>query len=232
MNKMEEILRITEQNKIGVPEINWNPESPYMVLLDNGHGGMKNGIYTTAPAKMSKFVDLEFYEGVWNRAIVQFIASALFQLGGSYAIIVPENEDVTLQERVRRAVTISKQRKGEGFKFYYHSVHANAFGLDKATGVEVWTSPGQTKSDVLATLYYQQLDKLGWNMRPDMGDGDVDKEENFYVLKETPMPALLTETGFYTNYDQVRMMMSRNVMRKIADLMIEAHFDILKLKLL
>jgi N-acetylmuramoyl-L-alanine amidase len=133
---------------------------------------------------------------------------------------------------VRRAVAISKQHVGEGFKFYYHSVHANAFGVESAKGVEVWTSRGETKSDQLATLYYNQLNNLGWPMRPDMADGDPDKEEDFTVLKETPMPALLTETGFYTNYEECQEMMKLTTMHKIADLMCQAHYDIIKLKLL
>jgi len=236
MDKMELIISATKQNKLGVPQTVWNAKSPIMVLLDPGHGGMievaGTPVYTTAPAKMSKFVDLEFYEGVWNRAIVWFMASVLYQVGGSYSVLVPEDTDITLHERVRRAVAISKQHAGERFKFYYHSVHANAFGVEKAKGIEVWTSRGQTKSDVLATIYYNQLNNLGWTMRPEMGDGDPDKEEDFTVLKETPMPALLTETGFYTNYEEVKKMMNLLTMHRIVDLMCQAHYDIIKLRLL
>jgi N-acetylmuramoyl-L-alanine amidase len=232
MDKMQSIISATRLNRQTTPQTNYNSNSPIVVLLDPGHGGMLRGVYTTAPAKMSKFVDLEFYEGVWNRAVVWSIASALKQLGGSYSVLVPEDEDITLHERVRRAVTASKQRLNEGFKFYFHSVHANAFGVESAKGVEVWTTRGETKSDQLATLYYQRLFELGWPMRPDMADGDPDKEEDFTVLKETPMPALLTETGFYTNYEEVQQMMRLPVIEQIANLMVQAHYDIIKLKLL
>jgi N-acetylmuramoyl-L-alanine amidase len=232
MDRMEQILAFTERNKIGIPLSEWNTRSPLVVLLDPGHGGMVNGKYTTAPAKMSKFVDFEFYEGVFNRAIMWLVAGILFHAGGSYSILVPEDEDISLEKRVNRARTVAKLRAGDGFKFYYHSIHANAFGTDKANGIEVWTSPGETKSDQLATIYYQALSILGWNMRSDMGDGDVDKEEQFYVLKNTPMPALLTETGFYTNFVEVQKMLKLSTIQKIAELMVEAHFDILKLKLL
>ena len=41
--------------------------SNYLWLLDAGHGGMKDGKYTTAPGRMHVFEDgLTFYEGVNN----------------------------------------------------------------------------------------------------------------------------------------------------------------------
>ena len=39
-------------------------------------------------------------------------------------------------------------------------------------------------------------------MRKDTySDGDVDKESNFWVLRKTSMPAILSENFFMTNYD-------------------------------
>lgn len=236
MTHMEEI--ILEQVKLQkrVPQHCIQMDSPVMVLLDPGHGGWKDGKYTTAPNKMSKFPDFEFYEGVWNRMLTWTHAELLYHSGYSYNILVSENDDVTLQERVRRAVRISKlifdPEDHTPFKFYYHSIHANAFGVESVSGIEVWTSPGQTKSDVVATLFYRKLAQLGWNMRAEMGDGDPDKEENFYVLKETPMPAILTETGFYTNRIEAIKMLDLFNINRIAHLFTEAHAEVVKLHLL
>ena len=233
MDKMEKVIELTSAYRRNTPLSAWNPKHPCMVLLDSGHGGMVNGKYTTAPAKMSKFVDLEFYEGVWNRAVMWVLAAELYSMEMSYHILTPEDTDITLMERVRRAVTtwrVNMDKKD--FKCYYHSIHANAFGIESVNGVEVWTSKGQTKSDVVATLYYRHLHKLGWKMRPDMGDGDVDREEDFYVLKETPMPAILTETGFYTNYAQVQEMMKPRTILHIAGLMATAHVEVDKLRII
>ena len=233
MDKMERVIEFTDHFRKNTPRSNWNPKNPCMVLLDSGHGGIVNGKYTTAPAKMAKHVDLEFYEGVWNRTIMYLLANELASMGMSYYILTPEDTDITLMERVRRAVSTWRlHMEKKEFKCYYHSIHANAFGVESVNGVEVWTSPGQTKSDVIATLYYRQLAKLGWAMRPYMGDGDPDKEEDFYVLKETPMPAILTETGFYTNYRQVQEMMNPATIINIAKLMAAAHAEVNNLRIL
>ena len=40
----------------------------------------------------------------------------------------------------------------------------------------------------------------GEKMRRDTRDGDPDKEANFYVIKHTSMPAILSENFFMTNH--------------------------------
>jgi len=204
---------------------------PVVVLLDPGHGGLIDSKYVTAPNKMAKHPFGEFYEGLWNRVVVWAHAQKLFLSKHNYHIIVPEDKDVTVYERVRRAEAIARELKGK-YKCYYHSVHGNAFGLADVNGVEVYTSPGWTKSDAIATLYYQQLFKLGWKMRPDWSDGDPDKEERFYVLMNTTMPSILSETGFYTNPQEVQKMIQLGTINNISDLFLHAHNELLKLKLL
>ena len=45
-------------------------------------------------------------------------------------------------------------------------------------------------------------------MRWGLSDGDKDKEANFYVLKKTNMPAILTENFFFDTYDDALLMSS------------------------
>ena len=54
----------------------------------------------------------------------------------------------------------------------------------------------------------KKLEPLGWNMRFDTADGDIDKESGFYILKHTVCPWVLTENGFYTNEDECKYMLS------------------------
>jgi hypothetical protein len=44
--------------------------------------------------------------------------------------------------------------------------------------------------------------------RTDLTDGDKDKEANFYVLRKTSMPAILTESFFMDNRADAELMMS------------------------
>ena len=81
------------------------------------------------------------------------------------------------------------------------SLHCNSAANQNAEGYEVWTSPGNTLGDKLATCIYKQIaaefpDRAG---RTDYSDGDPDKESRFYVLVHTAAPACLVEMAFISN---------------------------------
>lgn len=90
------------------------------------------------------------------------------------------------------------------------SIHCNSFSSPQANGFEVWTAPGQTESDNLATCVYEALAAAFpfLNGRPDYGDGDPDKEERFTVLVATAMPAILVECAFISNPNEEQLLAS------------------------
>jgi len=164
-----------------------------LFLLDNGHGGVINNVYQT-PGKRSPIWDdgSQLFEGEFNRAIVNGLAELLHRHGIPYVKIAPEDRDVSLAERVRRANVYSS------IPSLFVSIHANAGG---GSGCEFFTSPGQTKADEFADLF---AESFKWEfpydtLRADYSDGDADKEEHFYVLTKTSMPAILTENFFMDN---------------------------------
>jgi len=166
-----------------------------IVLLDNGHGGLINGVYQTAGKRKDWGQGNVIYEGEFNRAIVNGIIQALTRLKIPYVNIAPEYWDVRLETRVRRA------NKYPANNCFYLSVHSNAGG---GTGSEIFTSPGDTKSDRIATIFgnmYEDVfpDRI---LRTDFTDGDLDKEQRFYVLTKTKMPAILTESFFMDNREE------------------------------
>lgn len=88
------------------------------------------------------------------------------------------------------------------------SLHCNSAANIGAKGYEVWTTPGDTKGDRLATCLYRQIagefpDRLG---RTDYADGDPDKESRFYVLTYTDAPACLIELAFISNGEEATLL--------------------------
>ncbi len=88
------------------------------------------------------------------------------------------------------------------------SLHCNSAENARAKGYEVWTSPGDTKGDQLATCLYKQIstefpDRVG---RTDYSDGDPDKEARFYVLIHTYAPACLIEMAFISNDEEATLL--------------------------
>ncbi|MCP4501287.1 MAG: N-acetylmuramoyl-L-alanine amidase [Deltaproteobacteria bacterium] len=190
-------------------------------IIDNGHGGIVGGKYVTAPAKMHTFEDgFKVYEGVFNRSVVAKLAYMLTTEGIPFTLCVPENNDVSLTERKRRTNEININKGGNTV---FVSVHGNAGG---GTGFEVFTTRGETKADPIATVFFNELQKEfpGKRMRPDVTDGDVDKEANFTVLMCKP-PAVLTENLFFDNRADAELMMSDDGQNRIA----AAHFEAIKM---
>lgn len=55
-------------------------------------------------------------------------------------------------------------------------------------------------------------------IRKDTSDGDPDKESQFYILKHTNCPALLTENLFQDNKEDVEFLLSAKGKQAIVEL--------------
>jgi len=221
---LEQILNLVKQALFGQKRINM-----YHWLLDNGHGGLVDGKYTTAPNwtpendktwhKMHVHNGTPLYEGEFNRKVVDKMATKLSELGINYTVLVPEDEDISLKERVERANAFYKRDK----KCIFVSIHGNAFNTS-AKGFEVFTSKGLTRSDAIAEVFAIEMDTMfpSQVMRWDLTDGDRDKEANFFVLKNTICPAILTENFFFDHPKDAEIMMSDEGQDKIAQAHVNA----------
>ena len=188
-----------------------------IILLDNGHGSLINNRYQTSGKRSPKWSDgTQLFEGEFNRAIVNRIIEELSLSDIPYVNIAPEYWDVSLKTRVNRA------NKYPARSSVYISIHSNAGG---GRGSEFFTSPGKTKSDQYATIFGEEYQKEfpDERLRTDWGDGDLDKEAKFYVLRKTKMPAILTENFFMDNERECKKyLMTREGRDRIAKYHIEA----------
>jgi N-acetylmuramoyl-L-alanine amidase len=192
--------------------------SKYTYILDAGHGGTVNGKYVTAGKRSPKFIDgTQLYEGVNNREIVRLLKRAFLDNNIDFFDCVNSENDIPLTTRVKRANDLHKHKP-----CVYISIHSDANGdgikWDDASGMSVYTSIGQTKSDIFAELVINELQenfKSEVKWRTDITDKDKDKEENFYVLKNTNCPAILCEFGFHTNLIEATKMLSFDWKNKI-----------------
>ena len=180
------------------------PKSNYLWLFDNGHGGIIDGVYQTSGKRSPLWPDGEIlYEGEFNRSIVNRLMKLCDDAGIEYVNLVDTQEDVPLSKRTDKANDIYRKRLDQNGKCIYVSVHANGFSTESANGWSVYTSEGETKSDKVATVLAAKAEAEFPNeyMRKDTSDGDADKESNFWVLRKTIMPAILSENFFMTNSD-------------------------------
>jgi N-acetylmuramoyl-L-alanine amidase len=203
----------------------------FTIFLDAGHGGLGKKFdiphrYTTYPSKCFQHTSHQlfhgygwFFEGIFNRDIVDLLDAMLKAEGFNTLKLYHEIDDTPLKLR---------SSKANSFKDYdaaiLVSVHGNA-GPKGANGWEVFTSPGQTQADTLATLMYDEVKNTNlFRMRPDITDGDVDKEAKFHMVCNVKVPAVLTENGFFTDRNDAMKMFNKESQYKIAN----AHFNAIK----
>lgn len=161
------------------------------ILIDNGHG-------VDTPGKRSP--DGRLLEYAYNREIASCVNDELRERGFFSSLLVPEQDDIPLEERCRRVNRVCAELGWRNVCLV--SIHVNAAGHgDKWYDAEGWccfTSPGQTLGDLLANYLCQAaLQTLpGHRMRFDYTDGDADQEAAFYILRHTACASCLTENGF------------------------------------
>ena len=187
------------------------------ILIDPGHG-------LNTPGKRSP--DGTFLEATYNRKIAKRIVAELQNKGYDAELLVPEDEDISLNERVRR-VNAHCQALGKS-NVILVSIHVNAAGDGtqwmNATGWSCYTCKGQTESDRLADCFYKAAEQILKNqvIRTDYArDGDPDWEENFYILRHTQCPAVLIENFFMDNKQDLAYLLSQEGRQEIIETIID-----------
>ena len=186
------------------------------ILIDNGHGRETAG---------KRSPDGRLLEWAYNREIARRVTSELQQRGCYSSLLVPEDEDIPLTERCRRANNVCAALGHKNVCLV--SIHVNAAGRgDKwynATGWCCYTSKGQTEGDKLADCLCQAAARIlhGHKMRFDYSDGDPDQESNFYILSHTACSACLTESGFMDCRESLEFLLSDEGKAAIVQLHVE-----------
>ena len=186
------------------------------ILVEGGHGIDTAG---------KRSPDESFFEWAFNREIAVGIVVRLVAKGYDAELTVPEQMDIPLKERVNRVNKICNLLGTKNVIFL--SIHANAAGMGQdwmnARGWCAYTSVGETESDKIASCLYEKAQEIfeGMKIRKDLTDGDPDQESNFYVIKNTKCPAVLTENFFYDNREDLKFLLSDEGKKKI----IETHVE-------
>lgn len=183
-----------------------------LILIDNGHGA-------ETPGKCSP--DGRLREYAWAREIARRVRGKLKALGYDARLLVPELNDVSLRERVRRVNNVCIGA-GSG-NVLLVSIHVNAAGTGQwhnASGWTAWVAPkASQRSRQLASLFNTEAVRL--NLK-----GNRSREPfftgNFAILRDTKCPAVLTENMFQDNRQDVDYLLSEHGKYEITELHVNA----------
>ncbi|MYL19280.1 N-acetylmuramoyl-L-alanine amidase [Halobacillus litoralis] len=184
------------------PPGRWNGRT---VALDDGHG-------METPGKRTPYIQeigRQIKENEFNRKVVQYLTPILLDHGFRVLLVAPTNEDTPLSYRTRAA--------NENKSDIYVSVHYNAFdgsfGGADPNGIELYVYPGYLN---------RSAGKLASSLAKYLRQGTDQnfrgiKEANFHVLRETDMPAVLTENGYMDNKREALLMIDESFQKEVAE---------------
>lgn len=181
------------------------------IAVDSGHGldtqgkmtpPLKSDLYFNS--KLVKKKGQIIHEKEFNMASANYLITALKRCGFEVLNVSPGTKDISLMKRVRAA-------NNWGADFYI-SKHYNAVGncksfQNKISGIVTIYHKGSARSKKAATIIQDELIKAhgGYSFG---AKADVEISGfSLYVLRNTTMTAVLTESGFMDNEKEAKRML-------------------------
>lgn len=183
-----------------------------LVIVDNGHGA-------ETPGKRSPDGRLREYD--WCRKAARRLCGELGRRGVEAVLLVPEDADIALSERCRRARNL-----GPGRRAVLVSLHCNAAGNGKewlgASGWSAFVAPEAGAESrhlaVLMTGVARRRGLLGNRCTPPCGYWTAP----LAICRGVPFPAVLTENMFQDNRSDAAFLMSDRGLEEIVALHADA----------
>ena len=170
-----------------------------VVILDVGHGGTDLGARAQPPYCEEKRICLQ---------MARLVKKHLNQMG--YRVIMTRDTDVFVS--LAKRVEIAGQASGDLFV----SIHCNSTRNPTAQGIEIFfydNRDDRTRSSASRKLAEAVLSRV---IRRTEAVSRGVKKGNFYVIRETAMPAILVESGFISNPGERALLRTRDYQEKIA----------------
>ena len=189
------------------------------IILDAGHGKETHGKRSPKTSDGKQILEWEY-----TRELSKRIKVTCDQLQIPCIQANTDDTDPSLTARANNINQIVRKEAEKGNQCLMISLHGNAAGngssWTNASGWEVWTTVGTTKSDEFAKLMCKHFpiifpkEKLRGH-----------KEKNFTLIFKCSCPCVLTENFFYDNKHDFDIMTSEKGLQQITDLHIAAICD-------
>lgn len=165
------------------------------IFIDPGHGGRDPGATGNGVAEKDLTLNIALR--------LQSLLTNNYQ---NVSTRLSRSSDTTVSLRER--TTMANDWRAD----YFVSIHVNAGGGE---GFEsyIWKGNYTNKNEteqLRTTLHHEIVNRMDWW---DRGK----KEANFHVLRQSSMPAVLTENGFIDNAREAREMRSQSWIREVAE---------------
>jgi N-acetylmuramoyl-L-alanine amidase len=158
-----------------------------LIVIDAGHGGDDFGTRSASKPK--------YHEKSLNLTTAITLNDFMRKLGYETVLTRSKDEFIALQKRA----DFANDREADLFV----SVHYNSAPAKQAEGIEIFyykSDENKARTSESKKLANAILDKV---IKTTGAKSRGVKQENFAVIRETKMPAVLIEGGFLTNVDEM-----------------------------
>jgi N-acetylmuramoyl-L-alanine amidase len=196
----------------------------YLALVDRGHAGLKKDQTANATATPGKETPIikslgrRIQEEEFNEPTKNFLIEELKRSGVHVVDVSGGERDTPLKERTDYANKIYWQYCSKygtaNVVAIFISIHFNAFDgtFDgkNPSGFSVHVYPGSATGKKLGEAILNELKK---------GTRQINRglvEQDLHIVRETVMPAALSENGFMDNPEEAALMLSKDFQKEVA----------------
>ena len=175
------------------------PVSRKIIVIDAGHGGWDPGM-----------VSGKVEEKDINLSIAKKLQTFLEQ--GGATVIVTRLDDTALGTRKTSDMHARRVTANTSKADIFVSIHQNSYNSANVKGFQAFYFNESDNSKKLAACIQNRLKEF---VNPNNKLGSR-ANKNYFVLKQTEMPAVLVECGFLTNYNERTKLTTEEYQEKIA----------------
>jgi N-acetylmuramoyl-L-alanine amidase len=169
-------------------------ENKYKVVIDPGHGGKDPGSIGASGS----------YEKDFTLSLASKV-SHLLEQESQIEVYMTREKDVFLSAETRVRPNYANDLGAD----LYISIHANTFTDPSVSGTESFYY-NQNSLSLANIIHKHVVEATGFRNRGV-------KKENYFVLKDTTMPATLLEIGYITNPEDEQTMLTSEFQQSVAN---------------
>lgn len=175
------------------------------LVVDAGHGGMDAGTIGVDGTK-EKEINLDIALILFDFAMVSGIECFLTR-DGDY-LVYKENDDKSRSDLYNRMDLINSISNS-----ILISIHQNHFEDESQWGMQVWYSPNDNTSKVLADNILNITKK---NIQPKNERLNKQSDNSYYLLFKAKVPSIMVECGFMSNSEENKKLQDNKYQKDLA----------------
>lgn len=183
----------------------FSKEKRINLVIDAGHGGADAGTIGVDGTK-EKVINLSIAQKLYDFARVSGVSSFLVR-DGDY-LVYNENDDKSRSDLYNRLDYINSINNS-----LLISIHQNHFEEESEWGMQIWYSPNDSKSPILADKI---LNISKQNLQPENKRLNKPSDNSYYILYKASVPSVMVECGFMSNTEENTKLQNEKYQKELA----------------